>query len=495
MDPITIFLMAAAAVLAAVLSVAATAVIVKRRLVPLEVRSLVLEREPAEADGPAERAPAVPPLEVTGPLRPGPAHGPDPAVRLYVKPGRRTAEILILDGRGLLEYARIDDSPRHDDLYLGEVLGPDRGDTGLFVNIGEDSKAFLDLNDATGTGLGPGDRVLCRLTGLPRGAKGYQVSDQVGLKGRYVTLLRDRPDVMATGNLYQHLDDADAGLLSQKWKERCAAAGRGVMVRDDAGTASRSLYEKDFGYLMDRMRKLERHLEDPRSPAPARLAHASVYETVLEAVLSSLDRADAFRSVTVVGGWRGKFITDLKAQISRSRSGALAALKIARKSLYNRREIEAPLDEMRNKLDRRAVRAACPSGANLVIEQTEALISVDVNSAGARRHYGEADEEYALRINSEAASTLARTLRLLNLGGIVVVDFIDMAADAARERLLNRVRQSFDRHEPLLRRPAEINLGTISPTTGVLDLTRRRDGYSLWEESKTQPQAATGRGR
>lgn len=489
MDLTTILLATAAAVLAAALSVAATAVVVKRRLVPPEARSLVFERKPAAAGIPEKRSPGrggpAPLPELPGPLRPGAAHRPDPAMSLYVKPGRQAAEILILDERGLLEYARIDDGPRHDDVYLGEVEGPDPGGTGLFVDIGEGARAFLDLNGKAAAGRGPGDRILCRLTGLPRGDKGYQVSDQVGLRGRYVTLLRDRPDVMATGNLYQHLDDADAGLLSRKWKERCAAGGRGVMVRDGAGTASRALYEKDFGYLMERMRILERCLEDPRSPAPARLAHTSVHDAALEAVLSALDRADGFCSVTVVGGWRSKFITDLKAQRSRSGSGALASLKITRKSVYDRREIEAPLDEMRGKLAKQAVKMPCRSGANLVIEQTEALISVDVNSAGARRHDTEDDEDYALRINSEAAGTLARALRLLNLGGIVVVDFIDMAPGAARERLRDRVHQSFERHEPLLRQPAEIDLGSVSPTTGVLDLTRRRDGYSLWEESKT----------
>ena len=488
MDVTTILLVTAAVVLAAALGAAAAAVFVKRRLIPPEARSLVFEREPAETGTPEKRSPdrggPAPLPELVGPLRSGAAHRPGPAMRLYVKPDRRAAEILILDERGLLEYARIDDSPRHEDVYLGEVVGPDPGGTGLFVDIGEGARAFLDLNGGTVAGREPGDRILCRVTGLPRGAKGYQVSDRVGLRGRYVTLLRDWPDVMATGNLYQHLDDADAALLSRKWKQRCAAAGRGVMVRDGAGTASRALYEKDFGYLMEQMRTLERCLEDPRSPAPARLAHASVHDATLEGVLSALDRADGFGSVTVVGGWRSKFITDLKAQRSRSGSGALASLKITRKSIYDRREIEAPLDEMRDKLGR-TVKAPCPSGANLVIEQTEALISVDVNSAGTRRHDGEADEDFALRINSEAADTLARALRLLNLGGIVVIDFIDMAQDSARQRLRDRVRQSFERHEPLLRQPAEIDLGSVSPTTGVLDLTRRRGGYSLWDESKT----------
>lgn len=484
MSAAAILIVAAVVILTAAASCVVTAAVQKRRLFPPEVRSVVLEREPAEPLHPAERSRPALLRELTQPIRPSASSRPDPTMRLFVKPGRETAEILILDGRGPLEYARIDDGPRHGDVYLGKVVGPDPGGNGLFVDIGEDAKAFLDLNGAAVASRSPGDRILCRLTGLPRGIKGYQVSDRVGLRGHYVTLLRDRPDIMATRNLYQHIDDADAALLSRKWKERCAAAGWGVMVRDDAGTASRALYEKDFGYLMDRMRTLERSLEDPRSPAPARLAHASVHDAALETVLSALDRADSFCSVTVVGGWRSKFTADLKAQRSRSGSGALTALKIARKSVYDRREIEAPLDEMHNKLGRRTVRAPCPSGANLVIEQTEALISVDVNSAGARRHDGEADEDYALRINSEAARTLARVLRLLNLGGIVVIDFIDMTEDAARELLRDRVCQSFERHEPLLRQPAEINLGDVSPTTGVLDLTRRRDGYSLWDESR-----------
>ena len=71
----------------------------------------------------------------------------------------------------------------------------------------------------------------------------------------------------------------------------------------------------------------------------------------------------------------------------------------------------------------------------------------------------------------------------MNLGGIVVVDYIDMD-DAGRNRLHARVRQCLDRHKPVLRKPASVNLGTISPTTGVLDLIRRRDGFSLGDESR-----------
>lgn len=485
MSAATILIVAAVVILTAAASCVVTAAVQKRRLFPPEVRSVVLEREPAEAPHPAERSRPALLRELTQPIRPSASSRPDPAMRLYVKPGHKTAEILILDGHGPLEYARIDDGPRHGDVYLGKVVGPDPGGNGLFVDIGEVQDAFLGLEEETASGYSPGDRILCRLTGLPRGNKGYKASNRLELQGRYVVLLQNRPDVKGTSNLYDHLDDADAEQLSWQWKKRCADAGRGVVVRDDAGTASRPLYEKDFGFLMSRMNEFERCLRDPRGPVPRRLHHQSPDEIALERVLSALDRTDVpFDSITVVGGWRGKFIIDFKDQLSRRGSGALASFKIARKSIYSREEIEAPLDEMHNKLGQGAVKVPCRSGANLVIERTEALTSVDVNSAGARRYDGEADEGYALRINSEAARTLARVLRLLNLGGIVVIDFIDMTEDAAREQLRGRVRQSFKRQEPLLRQPAEINLGNVSPTTGVLDLTRRRDGYSLWDESR-----------
>lgn len=487
MSAATILIVAAVVVLTAAASCIVTAVVQKRRLFPPEVRSVVLEREPAEAPHPADRRRPALLRELTQPLQPirsGTSSKPDPAMRLYVKPGRKSAEVLILDERGPLEYARIDDSPRHGDVYLGEVVGPDPGGNGLFADIGEGKNAFLSLEEETASGYSPGDRVLCQLTGLPRGNKGYRAGNRIELQGRYVVLLQDRPDVKGTRNLYDHLDDADANQLSRQWKKRCADAGRGVVVRNDASTASRALYEKDFGFLMNRMNEFERCLRDRRGPVPRRLHHQGADEIALERVLSALDRTDVpFDSITVVGGWRGKFIIDLKDQQSRRGSGALASFKIARKSIYSREEIEAPLDELHKKLGQGAVKVPCRSGANLVIERTEALTSVDVNSAGARRHDGEADHDYALRVNSEAADTLARMLRLVNLGGIVVVDYIDMD-DTGRNRLHARVWQCFERHKPVLRKPASVNLGTISPTTGVLDLTRRRDGYSLWEESR-----------
>ena len=495
MDVTTILLVAAAVILAAAASCAITAYIQKRRLFPPEVRSVVLEHQPAEAPRPTRRSRPALLRELTQPLRPSASDRPGPAMKLYVKPSPATAEVLILDERGLLEYARIDDGPRHGDAYLGEVVSPDPGGTGLFVDIGEDRKAFLTFEEKAASAYDPGDRILCQLTGLPRGNKGYKANGRIALQGRYVTLLQDRPDLMGTKNLHDHLGTADAEQLSRQWKKRCADAGRGVVVRKDAGTVSRALYEKDFGFLMGRMNEFERSLRDPRGPAPRRLYHQGADEIALERVLSALDRADvSFDSVTVVGGWRSRFINDLKERRGRSGAGALASLKIARKSLYSREEIEAPLDEMRRKLGKPAVRVPLRSGANLVIERTEALISVDVNSAGARRYDGETDDGYALRVNSEAADMLARVLRLVNPGGIVVIDYIDMDG-TGRDRLHARVQRSFERHQPVLRKPASVNLGTISPTTGVLDLTRSRDGYSLWDESRGCPTNSSSRDR
>ena len=480
MDAVTILIASAAAVLCAAAGWAAGGAVVKRRLFPPEVRSVVFAEPAKRADRRQTPGPALL-RELTQPVRSGGSPGGGPAIRIFVKPGRAAAEILIIDQNGApVECALIDDNPRQGDVYLGKVLRTDSGFGGVFVDIGEDEDALLRVVDPVAADYAAGDRVLCQLSGLPRGRKGYKASDRIVVAGRHMKLLQGRPDLKSTRNLYDNLGYDDAEQLTRRFRQRCADAGRGVIVGEE-GAASRSMYEKDFGFLMNLMDGFERCLEDGRGPAPLRLLHKTPDEIAAEKVLSALGRPETpVGSVTVVGGWGNEFVKELKKRRGRRGPRTRAVLKTPRKSVYNREEIERPLEKMREHLGEGSVKAQCPSGANLVIEQTEALISVDVNSAGARRRGGETDHDYALRINTEATDTLARMLRLINLGGIVVVDYLKMG-DEGRRLLQDHAERSFALHEPVLRKPAGVDLGTVSPATGVLDLIRRRDGYSMWD--------------
>ena len=487
METVTIFVFVAAVIVGATLGLVVTVVILRRRLFPPSVRSVVFEHELAQTPCLAsqDRHDSSEPLhELVQPLRPVASGRSHPMVQLYVKPGRKTSELLLLDREGLLEYSRIDDQPREDDVYLGKILQPDPGGNGLFVDIGEAHEAFLATNGRVDSGYNPGDRILCQLTGQPRGHKGYKVHDSIVLDGYYLTLLKDNPEVIGLSNLYDHLDASDAGRLSATWKRSCANTGRGVVVRNGAGTGSRAAYEKDFGYLMGQMNKLERSLKDPCCIPPFRLIHKEVEQAALDAVLSAMDCTIVpLESVTVVGAWRSRFITELSNRRSRSGPEALKALKIKKKSFYDRHEVETPLDKMRKKLTGQSVKIPCRSGADLVVESTEALVAIDVNSGSSIRNSNEIESDYALRVNKEATDTLARALRMLNFSGIVVVDYINMD-DIGRDSLREYIQECFEHHEPLLRKPAKVRLGNVSPVSGVLDLTRWRDGYSLWEESR-----------
>ena len=408
------------------------------------------------------------------------------AYELVVRPGRSSAEILIIDEEGIAEYTRISDRPRQGDIYLGVVADVRPGLGAAFVDIGESDGAFVEIGLRAASELTVGDRLVCQLTGLPRGDKGFKGRDQLVLEGYYMDI-RQGSSTKAVKHLYDHVRGSDPGKLGWELSRRCKDRGVGIYIRDDLGSPDEKAYHRDLGSLLSRLDEYEQAARNSRAEAPARLHHRDPYEVALDITQSVIEATPVpFRFITVVGGWNSRFVADFEARQKRYPDSELAKAKFRHKCPYRKEHIEEPLDTVRNDLSARSVELKMPSGGSLVIEETAAFTAVDVNSGSSRKTDWETADEFTQRINQEASVVLARALRILNIGGSILIDYISTGTQGTSTGLRRHLEDQLDKHQALLAgpQPPDTRVGDISPAAGVLDMTRQRNGYSLWREIK-----------
>ena len=418
---------------------------------------------------------------------------------LVVRPGRSSAEVLIIDEEGIAEYTKLSDGPREGDIYLGEVVDVRPGLNAAFVEIGEKRNALVEIDQQPISDLSAGDRLVCQLTGLPRGNKGFSGRDRLVLDGWYVTV-EQGASMRAVGHLHDHIRGSDPGRLGWELSRRCKERNVGLYVHEELGAPDEKAYFRDLGSLLQKLAEYERSVRDPRLDAPTRLQHKDPYEVALDMTQSVLEATPApFKFVTVVGGWNTRFVSDFEARQRRYPNSVLASARFRHKCPYRKEHIEEPLDTVRAGLSARSVKLDCPSGGSLIIEETAAFTAVDVNSGSARQANSETKVEFIQRVNLEASAILARALRLLNIGGAILIDYISVDSDdtsvvtAVRADLRRHLEGQLDKHQPLLAgpHPPKTEVGDTSPAAGVLDMTRQRNGYSLWREIR--PRGRKGR--
>ena len=401
--------------------------------------------------------------------------------KLVVRPGRSSAEILIIDEEGIAEYTKVSDEPREGDIYLGEVVDARPGLNAAFVEIGEKRTTLVDVDLRPVSELSAGDRLVCQLTGLPRSGKGFKGRDLLLLDGYYITIEQGASRT-AVGHLHNHIRGSDPGRLGWELSRRCKDRNVGLYVHEELGSPDKKAYFRDLGSLLQRLAEYQRAVKDPRLDAPTRLQQKDPYEVALDMTQSVLEATTTpFKFVTVVGGWNQRFVSDFEARQRRYPNSVLASARFRHKCPYRKEHIEEPLDTVRTGLSARSVKLDCPSGGSLIIEETVAFTAVDVNSGSARQANNETKVEFIQRVNLEASAVLARALRLLNIS----VDSDDPSvATAARADLRRHLEGQLDEHQPLLAgpHPPKTEVGDTSPAAGVLDMTRQRNGYSLWRE-------------
>lgn len=303
-----------------------------------------------------------------------------------------------------------------------------------------------------------GQIMLIQVSKEERGNKGAAVSTYLSLPGRYCVLMPNSP--RAGGVSRKIANYKERKRMREILNELKVPQGMSVIMRTAGTSRTKAEIKRDLDYLMklwDNIRELTLS-----STAPAmvheegnliRRSIRDIYESDIEELL-------------VAGDEGYKFARDFMKMMIPSHAKRVKEYKDDQIPLFHRYQVESQISEIGTPS------VTLPSGGYLVINPTEALISVDVNSGKAtkERHI----EETALRTNLEAAEEVARQLKLRDLGGLVVIDFIDMEDRRNNRKVENKLKNALSGDR------ARIQIGRIS-SFGLLELSRQRLNPSLTE--------------
>jgi ribonuclease E len=303
-----------------------------------------------------------------------------------------------------------------------------------------------------------GQIMLVQVSKEERGNKGAAVTTYLSLPGRYCVLMPNSP--RGGGVSRKIASFQERRRMRELLSELEVPPGMSVIMRTAGVTRTKAEIKRDFDYLMRLWDEIRETTLQSSAPAPiheegnlVRRSIRDIYSAEIEEVLVSGDE-----------GY--KFARDFMKMMMPSHAKRVKQYKDDRNPLFNRFQIEKQINEMGEPS------VTLKSGGYIVINPTEALVSIDVNSGRAtkERHI----EETAVKTNLEAAEEVARQLRLRDLGGLVVIDFIDMEDRRNNRRVEEKLKQALSTDR------ARIQIGRIS-SFGLLELSRQRLNPSLTE--------------
>jgi ribonuclease E len=401
-----------------------------------------------------------------------------------VRPGVAT-QVAVLEGRSLVEHyvSRPTDTTQQIDgnIYLGKVQNVLPGMEAAFVDIGTPKNGVLYRDDVTFDeseieGRRPkierllrnGQSVVVQVTKNPIGTKGARLTQEVSLAGRFVVMIPNQP---GTYGISKRLSDDERKRL-RKILDEIRPAENGLIVRTAADGASADELARDLKRLSAQWEDISKRAAKNR---PAMLLHQEP-DLAIRVIREEFNKE-----------YRGVVIDDpaLYEEIRRYVEAITPELA-DRVELYT-----DPLpiferyhvhEQLHKALERKVW---LPSGGSIIIERTEALTVIDVNTA---KNVGRSNlEETVFANNLEAAEEVARQLRLRDIGGIIVIDFIDMEIKKNREEVTRKFK------EALARDKTRTQVFDISEL-GLVEMTRKRISEGLVEAFSTICTTCEGRG-
>ena len=390
-------------------------------------------------------------------------------------------QIAVLEGPTLIEHyiTRVGAHSMVGNIYLGRVQNVLPGMEAAFIDVGRGRNAVLyagEVNwdeDVEGArrieqALKPGQSVLVQVTKDPLGGKGARLTGEVSLPGRFLVMV---PNSQVFGISRRLSDDERRRLraLARKLKPE----GHGLIVRTAADGAS----EEDFAHDIERLVRTWEEIEKKTKKAkPPKVLYEEPELTVR--VVRDLFNDEEFTeivtdSVPVFDSVR-TYLQDVASDLVH-----LVHLHDGKLSLFEEYHL---VEQIHKALERKVW---LPSGGYIVIDKTEAMTVIDVNTG---KHVGKANlEETVTKTNIEAAEEIARQLRLRDIGGIIIIDFIDMLFERNKQKVIDMLKNELAQDKT---RSQVFDIGPL----GLLEVTRKRVSAGLLESFSETCPTCGGRG-
>ncbi len=383
-------------------------------------------------------------------------------------------------------------------IFKGRVKNIEPGLKAMFVDIGLEKNAFLHYWDAIPAAMEeietveraggkkdhpkrieaddipklypPGSEVVIQVTKGPIGTKGPRVTTNISLPGRYVVLT---PYSEQFGISRRIQDPAERRRLRAILEKIHVPPGVGIIIRTAGEGQKARFLVRDVAYLLDQWKEIESAMREKPAPSILHQESGLVHKAVRDFLTDEIDR--------IVVDDQAAFET-LKSQISNISKRSVKKVRLYTDNipLFEKFGVEKQIEDAFSR------EVQLRSGAHLVIDETEALVAIDVNT-GKSRAGREDGTDSILPTNLEAAEEIARQLRLRNIGGLVILDFIDMRSRKDQQAVYQKLR------ECLAHDKAKTHVLPISPL-GLIEMTRQRTEESVARTTYMECPHCRGRG-
>ncbi len=385
-----------------------------------------------------------------------------------------------------LDIERVGYAPKKSNIYKGKITSREASLEAAFVNFGSERHGFLPLKEINPSYfssepkdpetrpnikevLKEGQEVLVQVEKDERGNKGAALTTYLSIAGAYLVLMPNNP---RAGGISRRIEGEERESLKEVLSQLKVPEGMGVIIRTAGVGKSLKELEWDLQTLINQWEAIKEVGEQHKAPVLIQQESDIIMRAVRDYLRHDIDEiiVDNEEVYNKIHEYLARVRPNLKDSLLHYQNPI---------PIYNYYQIE-------NQIETAFLREVnLPSGGAIVIDQTEALVTIDINSARATK--GSHIEETAYNTNLEAAEEIARQLRLRDIGGLVVIDFIDMNDPQHQREVENKLRDSLriDR--------ARTQISKIS-RFGLLEMSRQRLGTTLGEAHQVICSQCNGRG-
>jgi ribonuclease G len=455
---------------------------------------------------------SVPPQGLVGSLRAA-AEKVIKRVQRFIRPEKRLHKDVIINAESLetrvavLEEGRLEEftiERTSDDrlvgsIFKGKVRNLEDGLKAAFVDIGFEKNAFLHYWDIVPAGFDsgvelverdnrkqrdkpritqkdiprlypPGSEIIVQVTKGPIGTKGPRVTTNLALPGRFLVLLPNSDQCGVSRKIENH---EERQRLKKIVRELTLPDGMGVIIRTAGETQRTRYFVRDLALLLEEWSGVQEKISKVPAPCCVFLEPDLIERTVRDFLTEDVER------IVVDQHAHHERIQSIITKISR-RSASKVLFYNDSQPIFDRFNISRQLESAFSR------QVHLKSGGYIVVDETEALVAIDVNTG--RHKSGKDPDSTILKVNLEAADEISRQLRLRNMGGLIVLDFIDMKSHKDRQQVYQRMKEGLKRDR------AKTHILPISQL-GLMEMTRQRHTESVREAVYDDCPYCQGRGK